>query len=175
MAEPERILTINSAAAYDRYYQNTQPEYRPQGLPEDRPLPQKQKRVKAQTAVAPFAIFGVMAAVCMLVLVIFGYVQLFEATDYVDTLQHRLEREQQTQSMLKSKYESRIDLHEIEQRAARLGLSRPTAEQTVYLSITGGDSAEIYKQQKTNVFAQLFSALEQSVMELIAYLRPAAA
>ena len=176
MAERNNFYSGNSAEALDQYSAyNALPKYRPQGLPEERPLPEKRQRVKAKTAVAPFTVFGILAAACMLVLVIFGYVQLFEATDRVDTLQNRLKTEQQTASVLKSKYEGRIDLKQIEARAAELGLARPTADQTVYVSLTSGDSAEIYQQEKTNIFTEVFEALQQSVMELIAYLRPDAA
>ena len=34
----------------------------------------------ARTAVAPFTILGAAISACMMILVIFGYVQLFEAT-----------------------------------------------------------------------------------------------
>ena len=111
----------------------------------------------------------------MLVLVIFGYVQLFEATSKVARLETQLENLQQTQAVLESKYEGRINLQDIEAKAGALGLKLPTAEQTVYLDLSGADRAEIYHEQKTSVLGEIIAAMEQSISELIAYLRPAAA
>ena len=51
----------NGSAAYRIYpdYQGTAaPEIEHQGLPEERRLPQKKKRVKAKSAISPFAVVG---------------------------------------------------------------------------------------------------------------------
>ena len=166
----EHYYRTSGAAAYDVYspYSNTaRPLPRqPQGLPEERPLPQREQRVKAKTAVAPFTLLGVVAAVCMLVLVIFGYVPKLET---------KLQSLQQQHAVLESKYEGRIDLAEIEKRAGELGLRLPSSEQTVYLNLSGTDRAEIYHEEKTSVLGEIIGAVEQSISELIAYLRPAAA
>ena len=83
MADRRAQYHTNGAAAYDVYAwnQSTAPQRRPepQHLPEERPVPRKQQRVKARTALAPFTLVGMLAVACMLVLVVFGYVQLFEA------------------------------------------------------------------------------------------------
>ena len=84
MADRRAQYHTNGAAAYDVYAwnQGTAPQRRPepQHLPEERPLPQKRQRAKARTALAPFTVVGMLAVACLLVLVVFGYVQLFEAT-----------------------------------------------------------------------------------------------
>ena len=75
MARKDNMYQLyNGSAAYNLYaYQgNTAPEIQSPGLPEDRPLPQKHKRVKVKAAVAPFAVIGLMAVACMLILVVFG-------------------------------------------------------------------------------------------------------
>ena len=122
----ERYYRTSGAAAYDVYSPYNTNTARPlprqpQGLPEERPLPQREQRVKAKTAVAPFTLLGVVTVVCMLVLVIFGYVQLFEATDNVSKLETKLQSLQQEHAMLESKYEGRIDL-------ARRGAGAATAD-----------------------------------------------
>ena len=90
MADRRAQYHTNGAAAYDVYAwnQSTAPQRRPepQHLPEERPLPQKRQRVKARTALAPFTVVGMLAVACLLVLVVFGYVQLFEATSEVSTV-----------------------------------------------------------------------------------------
>ena len=50
-------------------------------LPQE--APQKRQRVRARTAIAPFTILGAAITACMMILVIFGYVQLFEASSRV--------------------------------------------------------------------------------------------
>lgn len=176
----ERYYRTSGAAAYDVYspYNNNTARplpRQPQGLPEERPLPRREQRVKAKTAVAPFTLLGAVTVVCMLVLVIFGYVQLFEATDNVSKLETKLQSLQQEHAMLESKYEGRIDLEQIEKRAGELGLRLPTSEQTVYLNLSWDDRAEIYHEEKTSVLGEIIGAVEQSISDLIAYLRPAAA
>ena len=92
MADRRAQYHTNGAAAYDVYAwnQSTAPQRRPepQHLPEERPLPQKRQRVKARTALAPFTVVGMLAVACLLVLVVFGYVQLFEATSEVSKLEN---------------------------------------------------------------------------------------
>lgn len=173
--ERRRIYTANGAAARDAYvdFGGAQPVRQPRRLPEERPA--AQPRIKAKTAVAPFTLIGSVAVVCMLILVIFGYVQLFEASSSVGKLQNRLTSLQQEQVTLRGKYEGRIDLRQIESRASEMGLALPKPEQTVYLNLSGSDCAEIFREEKTNVFADIVAAFEQSVTDLVAYLRPGAA
>ena len=111
----------------------------------------------------------------MLVLVIFGYVQLYEATTEVSRLESQLQQLNAQQALLKSKYEGKIDLDAIEQRAAELGLRTPEAEQIVYVNLSGSDRAEIYQQTRTSLIGEIVQTIEQSVSSLIAYLRPASA
>lgn len=130
---------------------------------------------RARTALAPFTVVGMLAVACLLVLVVFGYVQLFEATSEVSKLENQLSALQSQQTQLQSRYEARIDLDAIETAAGDLGLTKPSQEQIVYLDLSGADRAEIYQEEKTSVFSEIVSAMEQSVSGLIAYLRAASA
>ena len=178
-AERNPYYSTNGAAAYDVYSQNTvrQPVREPQRreLPQEQPLPRKQQRVRARTAVAPFTIFGAAIAACMMLLVIFGYVQLFEASSRVSRLESQLKSLQAEQLLLQSKYEGKIDLAAIEEKATEMGLKKPSQEQIVYVNLAGTDQAEIYQTQKSSLLGEIISAVEQSVADLIAYLHPAAA
>lgn len=167
----------NGSAAYDLYrntgsvyHGSAAPEIQHPGLPEERVLPQHQRREKAKAAIAPFAVVGMAVALCMLILVIFGYVQLYEATEQVSNLSWELSSLQEDQAVLRSLYEGSIDLGEVETRAAELGLSIPTREQTVYVNLSGSDRAEIYQIQRKNIFQQIFGALESSAGGLVEYL-----
>ena len=178
--ENVRYFETSGAAARDmyalRYTNNGAEQYaQPRHLPEELPVQRKQTRVKVKTAVAPFTMFGIIAAACMMVLVIFGYVQLFEATSRVGKLESQLSRLNQTQIMLQSRYDGSIDLQQVELRAEALGMTLPSAEQTVYVNLSGSDRAEIYHQEKSNFVGDVVGAMEQSVSGLIEYLRPSAA
>lgn len=111
----------------------------------------------------------------MMILVVFGYVQLFEATSRVSVLERRLQTLQDEQLLLQSRYDAKIDLAGIEEKAGELGLQKPTQEQIVYVSLTGADRAELHQTEKSSILGEIIGAVEQSVSELIAYLRPQAA
>lgn len=171
------IDLYGSSAAYDLYRYNAHdysgsaaPEIQHPGLPDERVVPQRVRRVKAKTAVAPFAVVGLLVAACMLILVIFGYVQLYEATEYVSRLESELSSLQEDQAVLESLYEGSIDLPEIEARAAELGLMTPSREQTVYVNLSGSDRAEIYQTEHLNMFQRIIRAIESSATGLVEYL-----
>ena len=179
-AERNPYYSTNGAAAYDVYsVENTlrQPVREPERheLPQERELPRKRQRVRARTAVAPFTILGAAISACMMILVIFGYVQLFEATSEVSKLENQLSALQSQQTQLQSRYEARIDLDAISAEAGTLGLSKPSQEQIVYVNLAGTDQAEIYKTEKSSILSEIIGAVEQSISDLIAYLHPAAA
>lgn len=77
--------------------------------------------VKARTAIAPFTLAGMLTVVCLMILVIFGYVQLFEASSNVSALESRLANLKEQQLMLQSKYDAKIDLTAAEEYAAEIG------------------------------------------------------
>lgn len=167
----------SSSAAYDlSKYQNqgyggsTAPEIQHPGLPEERKLPERKRRVKARTAVAPFAVIGAVVVACMLILVIFGYVQLYEATQQVSTLSSELSGLQENQAILESLYEGSIDLDYVQERAGELGLSTPTREQTVYVNLSGSDRAEIYETEHVSLLQRIIQAIRSSASGLVEYL-----
>ena len=168
----------NGAAAYDvyRWQDNTaQRQTERRQLPEERSVPQEQVRPRAKMAIAPFTVLGIITAACLMVLVIFGYVQLYEATSRVSKLETQLQQLQEDQMLLRSKYETNVDLAAAEAYAAEAVLSRPLEEQIIYLNLSGVDRTQIYHQEQTNVASEIIQAMRESVMELIAYLRPASA
>ena len=172
MARNNVYQLYNGSAAYDLYeYQgNTAPQIQSPGLPEERVLPEKRQRVKVKATVAPFAVLGMMVVACMLILVVFGYVQLYEATEHVSSLKNELYSLQEDQAVLESLYEGSIDLNVIEARAAELGLVTPSREQTVYLNLSGSDRAEIYETEHLNLFQRIMQAIESSATGLVEYL-----
>ena len=54
-------------------------------------------------------------------------------------------------------------------------MSAPRDDQVIYVSLSGSDRAEIYEEEKTNILGEIIGAVEESISDLIAYLRPSAA
>lgn len=173
----------NGSAAYDLYHLNSgsaahvrdygtaAPEIqRPAGLPEEKVLPRKQRRVKVKAAVAPFGVVGLAAVVCLMILVVFGYVQLYEATERVSGMESRIASLEEENRILTSLYEGAIDLDYIELRAAELGMAQPTDSQKVYVNLSGADRAEIYSREEGGWLAKIFRAIESSASGLVEYL-----
>ena len=161
----------NGAAAYDLYRGNAAPEIQRPGLPQEKRQPVRRVRVKAKPVVSPFGIFGMMAAACMLVLVIFGYVQLYEATSVAGDLSDQLAALTAENQTLQSEYEGKIDLAAIEERATtELGMTQPSAGQTVYLNLSGSDRAELIQEESKGALASVVEAIKTSVENLVSYL-----
>jgi len=186
MAQSNRkFYRDNGTAAYDVYAWNDQAarQYedgrayersRQYELPEEQVREQPYRRVKSRTAIAPFTLAGMLTVACLMILVIFGYVQLFEASSSVSKLENQLANLKEQQLMLQSKYDAKIDLGAAEAHAAEIGLTKCQPEQIVYVSFSGTDQAEIYTQQRTSVFGEILDAMQQSIFGLIEYLHPTA-
>ena len=195
MAQSNRkFYRDNGAPAYDVYAWNDQAarQYedgrayersRQYELPEEQVREQPYRRVKSRTAIAPFTLVGMLTGIaigfsktfsCLMILVIFGYVQLFEASSSVSKLENQLANLKEQQLMLQSKYDAKIDLAAAEAHAAEIGLTKCQPEQIVYVSFSGTDQAEIYTQQRTSVFGEILDAMQQSIFGLIEYLHPTA-
>lgn len=179
MAQSDRqFYRENGGAAYDVYawngsaarqYEDNRAYRQPQRreLPDEQLREQPYRRVKARTAIAPFTLVGLLTVACLMVLVIFGYVQLFEASSEVSRLETRLASLQEQQMMLQSKYDAKIDLDAAAQYAEQIGLTKCQPEQIVYVRFAGTDQAEIYHPEHTSVFGEIAQAMQQSILGLI--------
>ena len=179
MAQSNRkFYRDNGTAAYDVYAWNDQAARQyddnrayertlPTELPDEQVREQPYRRVKAKTTVAPFTLAGMLTVACLMILVIFGYVQLFEASSNVSRLETQLANLKEQQLMLQSKYDAKIDLTAAEEYAAEIGLTKCQPEQIVYVSFSGTDQAEIYTQQRTSVFGEILDSRVSSALSNI--------
>ena len=161
-----RRFEIHGTAAYD--VRSTAPQRRPVVLPEEMEVPVRVRRVRASVRVSPFVVLGTAVAVFLAVLVIFGYVRLYEASSQVSDLEQQLST--QERSRLESKYENQISLAEVEEQAEALGMTKPKAGQTVSLNLGGGDHAEITPAEHTNILAAAYHAIRDSITAFLEYL-----
>jgi len=107
----------------------------------------------------------------MLILVVFGYVQLYEISSDVSGLERTLSSYTEQYQMLQSDYEGKIDLAAIEMRAVEeLGLMQPTEGQTVQVNLTGEDRAEVLEVTNNSPFGEIIDAIITGVEGLLAYL-----
>ena len=169
----QRTYRTNGAAAYDvRAYETALPKRKPARLPEERQAPAKvrQKVVRARLPVMPGMVLGFLAISVMVALVIFTQADLYEATSQASALTTQLEEVAHDNEMLQTEYESKIDMDAIEKRAMELGMVQPTANQTVYLDLTGTDRGEVL-QQDSGSDASIFQKLVDGVARLVAYLQ----
>ena len=124
MAQSNRkFYRDNGAAAYDVYAWNDQAARQYEdGRAYERSLQHRAARGAgpraARTAASsparpsrPSRSSGMLTVACLMILVIFGYVQLFEASSNVSKLlKTRLANLKEQQLMLQSKYDAKIDL-----------------------------------------------------------------
>ena len=104
-------------------------------------------------------------------MVIYGYVQLYETTNRAGDLRKELSAAQSENTKLRSAYEGKIDLDEIEIKAKELGMSQPSPRQTVYVNVAGADSSEVLKVDERGFFHKAVDAVKNSFVGILEYFR----
>ena len=170
MPEKNYKFNYNGSAAYD-VRATAVPRPRPARLPEEKPLPQARQSTKPRLTIAPLAVVGLLVVAALLLMVVYNYVQLYEATDRAGELSEQLSAAKATTEKIRSTYESRIDLAQIELRARELGMTQPSSRQTVFLNIVGADHAEVLQVDRRNFTEKAWDALTGSFNGVLEYFR----
>ena len=162
----------NGGAAVDlyRYHQGTAVP-KPQELPEEQPAQEPKKRLRVKPGIAPFALIGALAAIFLLVMVIQANVRLYVVKNEIGEIKSENRELDGTISRLRSDYESKIDMHQIEVEAKALGMHKPSASQIVYLDIPGADSAEVLAPEERGAVGTLWDAIKDGVGSIGEYFR----
>lgn len=171
MAEERRYRT-NGGAAVDLYSTRGSAAVRlPQQLPHEQtaPKPQPKKRRRAKVEIAPFAVIGGLVVLFLLVMVLQAQVRLYEFKREQSALQSQLTELDQQFEQIRSDYEGKVNLRAIETEARALGMRKPTASQTVYLSISGADSAEVLHTEERGFFGTLWDAISDGFQGVVEY------
>ena len=166
----KRTYNFNGSAAYD-IRGTAVPKPQPAQLPEEKPVHHAKPAPKARPAIAPLAVIGIVVAAVLLLMVVYSYVQLYEATDRAGELSKQLASTQADTAKLRSTYESRIDLAAIEARARELGMTQPSLRQTVYLNIAGADHAEVLQVDDRSYMEKAWDAVTGSFSGVVEYFR----
>lgn len=122
-------------------------------------------------AVAPLAVLGLSMAGIMLVLVLFGYAQVYASACRVGELGQQVQQLQEDNRQLKNQYDTSINLSQIEARARELGMRQPTAKQTIQLHVPTQDVTVVTEQTSAGFFATAWQAILDTARELWEYLR----
>ncbi len=172
--------TVGSAAIdpdYDfRAYQResvARPLPQPQEQPEPRraPRPKHRPLERQRMEVAPTAVVGLFLSGLMLVLVIFGYAQVYASACQVGDLEAQVQELQEQNEWLQNQYDTSVDLAEIEARARELGMHQPTAKQMIALQIPAEDVTVVTEKSSGNIFLAAWEAIVETARDLWAYLR----
>ena len=135
--------SANGSAAYDITRESVaRPLVQPKRLPDAPVRFPPVKKVKAKLSVAPLTVLGIVAVVVMFFVLIHSYASLYEAKSEVSTLRQESNILLAEQKDLQLRYERSVDLEQIAQRAAELGMHLPTAQQIVYVDVAGGAEQE---------------------------------
>lgn len=105
-------------------------------------------------------IVGVLVSTVVITLclgfIIHGRVELTELNQEIATAKVDLERSQSRYTEVKTRMESSLSTAAIEKYAQEnLGMSKATAQQKEYISLSEGDKAEVYMEKKSNVFTRI--------------------
>lgn len=107
-----QLPDLEGSVAYQIYERpfdgNTAVQPIPAALPEEKVSSKKQKAPKAKLEIAPLAAIGLAVVVFLLAMVLYSYVQLYEATNQAGDLRAELTAAQNETAKLRSAYESRI-------------------------------------------------------------------
>lgn len=140
-------------------------------LPQRRPANQEQVIVKARAEISVVAVLGFVVVLALLVMVISGYVRLYELSSVHTELTNQLSTLEAEQSRLEASYESKLDMEQIEAVAAgELGMHVPGENQIVYLDMSGEDAAVVYDSDALGV-SSVFQALKNGFSYLTDYIR----
>lgn len=105
-------------------------------------------------------IAGVLVCIVVFTLclgiIIQGRAELTELNQEIATAQVQLDRAQSRYTDVKTSMEASLSTAAIEKYAQeKLGMSKATAQQKEYISLSEGDKAEVYMEKKSNVFEKI--------------------
>ena len=156
MAQDRRKIEYRTqgSAAYDPSFYVSE-ESVAQQIPAAKPRPRHRKQP---------------VSLLMLVLVLFGYAQVYESASQLGEMRDTVAELQEENRKLQNEYDSSINLEKIETRAKELGMQQPTAKQSVTLHIPAEDTAVIAPQASTNPFRAAWDAIVETFQGLLEYL-----
>ena len=121
-------------------------------------MPEYDKAERRKHNIGSIVLGFVCAAVITLCVgfIIKGQVELTELNQQIASAQVKLEETKSEYTQMQAKMEASLSTAAIEKYAQEhLGMSKATAQQKEYISLSEGDKAEVYLQKKSNVFTEI--------------------
>ena len=174
-------MALKNNAAYDLNLFDDEPAYSSSTAPkrrEDEPVRKTAKKKKNKVVTFseedklksrkrkhnPFKLIlgGLSAAVVTVIIgfIIIGQVQLTELNQEIISAQATLEDTQSIYTQNQMKLEANLSNAEIEKYAASLGMTKASNAQKEFISLEGGDKAEVSVQKSENIFTQFIESIK---------------
>ena len=144
---------------------------RPRVKPRERALVRPKVDVRPAGQVAPFAVAGFLAVAVVAALLVFSYVQLAVLGDQTAELKSQLSALQTENTTLTAEFEKTFDMASL-QEAVGSYMTKPTAEQYIYIDLSEADEVVVYGQEEGSTgVAGMVRAVGEVVDNVTEYLR----
>ena len=114
------------------------------GAPQPKAQPRRHPQAQAKTRPSPLLAGGIVLVCALVMVLLFGYVQLTVVSNHVVTIKDQLATLEEEHVALVTEYEKTFDLATIKAAAEEAGMSKPTSGQVQYIDLSGSDTAVVY-------------------------------
>lgn len=171
---------VNGSLAYDLDWAVRERELRHAGeAPRRQEAAGEKTRAKVHAAprvqlrerqhVSAFSVLGAAAVVGLALMVLMCYVQLTVLSSDTVALKSELAALQTENVTLTAEYEQMFDLTTVKEAAEAAGMTKPGSSQIVYIDLSDGDSAVVYRKEDPSVLSSLLDSLHQGVYAVVEY------
>ena len=98
-------------------------------------LPKQKKHKKTVIFVDPLAVLGLMASVCLVIMMVVGLVQYFTAQNQMQAMQSYVEQLSARNEALEAEYKAGYDLEQVEKHALAMGMVPKDQVPTVQIQV----------------------------------------
>lgn len=135
------------------------------------PKPKAKPVTRVRMEVSLFGVLGLALVCLMLTLVIFGYAQVYASECQIGEMEDEIQMLRDENEHLQNKYDTSINLEDIEARAKELGMRQPSSAQIVNLQIPAEDVTVVAGKTSSNFLAEAWRAVVDTARDLWDYLR----
>ena len=140
------------------------------GAPQPKAQPRRHPQAQAKTRPSPLLAGGIVLVCALVMVLLFGYVQLTVVSNHVVTIKDQLATLEEEHVSLVTEYEKTFDLATIKAAAEEAGMSKPTSGQVQYIDLSGSDTAVVYGDEP-GVVEKAISSLKDGAQSIWEYFR----
>ena len=135
------------------------------------PAPKTAPRAKVKTRPNPLVVGGIAVLIGLVMVLMLGYVRLTKITTSVSAIKSRIDQMETEHVSLLTEYERTYDLATVKKVAEEAGMTKPSGGQIEYINISGGDSAEVYRNATDYAVRHLFTRMKASAGSVLEFFR----